>query len=104
MDARRYNIAQFLTSLHHSMNIPEMATSSHSLWWKVTNILPEFSTIPMYIVMYVTCLNCSENVVKKWVLTRILLQTILSTFDYNFDAKAFVNATIEEDAGISSFP
>ena len=69
------------------MNIPaeapDMATSSHNLWWKVTNILPEFSTIPMYIVMYVTCLNCSENVVKKWVLTRINLQSILSTFDYN---------------------
>ena len=51
------------------MNIPaealDIATSTHYLWWKVTIILPEFSTIPMYIVMYVTCLNCSENVVKK---------------------------------------
>ena len=72
----------------------DMATSSHYLWWNVTNILLEFSTIPMYIVMYVTCLNCSENVVKKEVLLRINLQAILSTFDY--DAKAFVNATTNE--------
>ena len=58
------------------MNIPAeapvMTTSSHYLWWKVTNILPEFSTIYMYIVMYVTSLNCSENVVKKGVMKQEL--------------------------------
>ena len=58
------------------MNIPAeapyMTTSPHYLWWKVTNILPELSTIPTYIVMYVTSLNCSENVMKKGVLKQEL--------------------------------
>ena len=35
-------------------------------------ILPESSTIPTYIVMYVTSLNCSENVVKKGVMKQEL--------------------------------
>ena len=67
------------------MNIPaeapDMTTCSHYLWCKVTYILPELSTIPTYIVMFVSSLDCSENVVKKRVMRQEL--TVLSTFDYN---------------------
>ena len=43
----------------------DMTTSPHCLFWQTTNISPVFSTIPTYTAMYVTCLNCTENVVKK---------------------------------------
>ena len=73
---KKVQFCTIINLLHHSMNIPaealDMATNSHYLWWKVTNILPEFSTIYMYIVMYVTSLNCSENVMKKGVLKQEL--------------------------------
>ena len=62
---KKVQFCTIINLLHPSMNIPaaalDMATNLHYLWWKVTNILPEFSTIPMYIVMHMTSLNCSGD-------------------------------------------
>ena len=69
------------------MNIPAeapyMTTSPHYLWWKVTNILPELSTIPTYIVMYVS-LNSSENVMKRGVLKQELTLKLSSVPSISF--------------------